>query len=279
MEVKEPLKFIRELRTGSSLPIVIQDGHNKEFFVKLSGSGEGTDSLVMEWVANKLALKMSLPVLEPFLLNIRNLWEYEIADIETRELIEKSSGFNLAFPYIKSEKLVDSDFIDKDNQLLFLFFWDCFLINIDRTPHNLNLLKGGNKMIAIDYGFSFLLKKILSHSTVNISEQFLQQLKQHPFIPQETYDLKLKEFVLHLQSISLEDISHIIQELPEKWLNIDEKLYVAKQLWEKIQHPAHMYDILRQLPNVKVVTNQEAKLQRLVNRDQFVEKIKNKYTK
>lgn len=279
MEISSPLKFIKEIRTGSSLPIVIQDRNNQQFFVKLSGSGEGTDSLVMEWIANKLGLKLNLPVLEPILLNIQFLEKYESADIETRELIEKSIGYNLAFLYIESEELVHTEFIDKDNQLLFLFFLDCFLINIDRTPQNLNLLKVNNKIIAIDYGFSFLLKQILSHSTLKISTQLLKQLKRHPFNTKDKYEETLKEFVTRLKQISLEDVSSIIHELPEEWLNIDEKAYFTKQLWERIQHPDHIFDIMSQLPNVKVETNQESKLQRLANRDQFVEKIKNKYAK
>ncbi|MBM7604997.1 hypothetical protein JOC75_003001 [Metabacillus crassostreae] len=279
MNISSPLKFIREIRSGSSLPILIRDGDNQKIFVKLSGSGEGTDSLVMEWIANKLGLKINLPVLEPVLLNIDYLENYESADIETRELIEKSIGYNLAFQYIESEELVQREFIDKQNQLLFLFFWDCFLINIDRTPQNLNLLKVNNKIIAIDYGFSFLLKQILSHSTLKVNTQILKQLKRHPFNTNDKYEDSLKKFVTRLQKISLEDVSSIIHEIPEGWLSSDEKAYFTKQLWEKIQQPNHIFDIVSQLPNVKVETNQEAKLQRLANRDQFVERIKNKYIK
>ncbi|WP_248891610.1 HipA family kinase [Bacillus methanolicus] len=94
------MKIVDVIKSGSSLPVVVKDANGQKWFIKLIGAGDGTYSSIIEWVANKLGLLLGLPVLKPETVKINGSENIQLLDDDGKDLWRKSTGENIAFPFI-----------------------------------------------------------------------------------------------------------------------------------------------------------------------------------
>jgi hypothetical protein len=136
---------------GGASPNVIICG----FSVPKTSAGNGCISIVNEWLAVSLGILIGLPVITPTIISITKELTDQSMDPELKELIHKSIGKNMCFPYYAQSSPYfnhNEGLYRKIENLIFLY--DCFVLNIDRYPLNTNVIMNHGRLYSVDYGAS-----------------------------------------------------------------------------------------------------------------------------
>lgn len=190
-------------------------------FSALSESGVGT--LVREALAAFFAADLGLPIPEPLLVELPELFTKSLAT-EHAQLIAKSgryafgsaklaAGFQIFAPALR---LADAHV----QHAAEIFVFDTFIANGDRKPSNPNCLINGDDIAIIDHDISFLMKAILFWKapwTLGGGEE-LGQIDKHIFWTQ-VRDKKLSFPRLKAALVSITDqrLDEYIAALPDEW--------------------------------------------------------------
>ncbi len=272
------LHFYKELRKGSSLPLLIGGDDGNSYVVKLNGAGDGVLSNIVEWVASKLGGLLQIPILPPVFVAIDANIAEQVGDPETRELLEKSVGVNLGTPYLPSASAYNTRdaqrFDGSLKQQIFLF--DLFLLNVDRTEVNPNMIVHEGKLRCLDYSSAMEIRSSINGERYR-EHVILKCLKRHPFYSQ---NLTPYGFINQLRAITDESISEIVEGLPAEWI---EKLKAAKhvaasrraiaeKIVDKKQHGITIRNRLDLLRALNVETAEESSLRSDANKKAFEEK-------
>jgi hypothetical protein len=235
-------------------------------------------SNVAEWISSKLAGLMQIPILQPVFIVIDAGFAEQAGDPEIRELLERSSDINLGTPHLPEAVTYNArhapSIDDALQQLIFLFA--VFLINVDRTDVNPNMVVHNGKLWGLDYSSAMAIRSAITGEPYR-EHLILRHLKKHPFY---RANLLPYRFITRLEKIPDNRIRDIFHEIPVEWINrlrvatyeaesrnaITEKLLNQKR--QRIGLRARL-DLLRVL---KTETAEEARLRSLENKKAFEEK-------
>jgi len=278
LPVIRALQFYKEIRLGSSLPLLVGGDDGNMYVVKLNGTGDGVISNIVEWVASKMGELLQIPILQPVFISIDAGFAAQAFDQETRELLEKSIGINLETPYLPDAVIYserNAAGIDEFlKQQIFLF--DLFLLNVDRTDMNPNMIVHHGKLWCLDYSSAVEIRTSINGAPYR-EHVLLKCLKRHPFY---RANLAAYHFVNRLKEISDYAIHEIVDGIPAEWIG---KLKMAKHetearraLMEKLIDKKKFGVILGKrldlLKVLKVETAEETRLRTLENKKAFEQK-------
>lgn len=272
------LHFHKELRKGSSLPLLIGGDDGNNYVVKLNGAGDGVLANVVEWVASKLGELLQIPVLPSVLVSIDANFAEQAGDPETRELLEKSAGINLGTAYLPEALSYSEKFAQRIDDFLKqqIFLFDVFLLNVDRTVVNPNMIIHDGKLWCFDYSSAMAVRSSVIHEPYR-EHVILKCLKLHPFYNQ---NLDPYGFIKSLKEIPDEGIREIVDSIPAEWID---KLNLAKsdtksrgmiteKIIDKKQHGIALRNRLDLLKVLKVEIAEEARIRSDANREAFEQK-------
>jgi hypothetical protein len=161
------VRFDRPAEAGRTRPILAvvetSDGVEHEVYLKASGAPDlGVEGLANEAIAALLAADLSLPITEPFLVDLGPGWIQSIPDPTTRGMLTNSSPVAFASksagvqwrPWTRSDRLSNNQMANA----LAIFFFDALIQNDDRRPDNPNLLVKGSEFRIIDHELAFRLR-------------------------------------------------------------------------------------------------------------------------
>lgn len=272
------VKFYQELRSGSSLPLIISASDGNKYVAKLCGAGDGILANVVEWLASKLGTLLHLPVISPVFLAIPKTLDDASWDPEIRELLQKSIGVNLGLPYLENAETyseraahtVDENLKDE------IFLYDLFLLNIDRNPANPNMIIHQGELRCLDYSSALMIRSALTRENYR-EHVLLRHLKRHPFYRSPIMPYP---FINKLRQVADSDISQIVSELPDEWLKplqiaaaaSEAKEIIRARLIAKKNHGEVLLRMLDMLRIVKHETEEERHARSLQNRLAFEQK-------
>lgn len=272
------VKFYKEIRAGSSLPLLVGGSDGRKYVVKLRGSGEGALASVMEWVALKLGKLLQIPVLEPALLLIEAGFDAQAGDPETREILQKSVGINFAARYLEDAcaYTAQSGYQIDDALKSDIFLFDLFLLNIDRNAKNSNIIITHNGLWSLDYSSSLAIRGAIEGKNYE-KLPILREIKRHPFYGEPANP---HSFIAKLKAIEDRRIFEMVEELPGEWIGV---LRVANETGEAkkiirnrlIDQKNYSHILLKRLDILKVLkseTEEERGLRTLKNRQAFEQK-------
>ena len=149
-------RYVTPLREGGSLPAIVEADDLGLYVVKFRGAGQGPLALVAEIVAGEIARALGLPVPELVLVELDPALGRNEPDSEIRELLQNSAGLNLGMDYLPGSAMYDAGARDTvDPGLASATVWfDAFVMNVDRTVRNPNLLWWHRALYLIDHGAS-----------------------------------------------------------------------------------------------------------------------------
>src|ERR1700744_13496 len=135
-------RYVLALREGGSLPAIVEANDLGLYVVKFRGAGQGPLALVAELVAGEIGRALGLNVPELVFANIDAALGRNEPDQEIRDLLRASVGLNLALDYLPGSSMFDPAAGDKaESHIASLAVWfDAFVLNVDRTARNANLL-------------------------------------------------------------------------------------------------------------------------------------------
>jgi hypothetical protein len=211
------MRYITPLREGGSLPAIVEGDDGFHYVLKFRGAGQGAKALNAELIGGELARAAGLKIPEIVFAELDPQYGKSEPDEEIQDLLRASEGLNLALHFLSGAITYDPVVFNIDPLLASKIVWlDAFLMNVDRTPRNTNMLVWHNELWLIDHGAALYFH----HSWDNWEEQSEKpfvQIKDHVLLP---FASKMEEADAFMRSkIDEHLIRSIASLIPRGWLN------------------------------------------------------------
>src|ERR1700722_15053393 len=215
-------RYVLPFREGGSVPALVEGDDLGMYVVKLRGAGQGAKALIAEWVAGELARAVGLAVPELVLVDVDHAIADSEPDPELAEPLEKSVGLNLGLDYLPGSITFDPladpapDAVTASRVVLF----DAFVLNVDRTPRNPNLLSWHGRLWLIDHGASLYVHHGWGDGDrLAGSRDPFAEVRHHVLLP---WASALGEAATR-QAARLTDevFARVVQEIPGAWLGTE----------------------------------------------------------
>ncbi|MGW1721907.1 HipA family kinase [Streptomyces sp. NPDC002306] len=137
-------RYIEPLRSGGSVPAVVEADDLGTYVVKFTGSAQGRKALVAEVIVGELARALGLRFPELVLVGFDPELGAHEPHQEVRDLLDASAGVNLGMDYLPGAKDFTPEVatrFDVDPLEAGRIVWlDALTVNVDRTVHSSNLM-------------------------------------------------------------------------------------------------------------------------------------------
>jgi hypothetical protein len=209
-------RYVTPLREGGSLPAIVEADDGFLYVLKFRGAGQGVKALIAELIGGEIARAIGLRVPEIVFANVDPAFGRTEPDEEIQDLLKFSEGLNLALHYLSGAINFDPVVNKVDPLPASQIVWlDGFLMNVDRTVRNTNLLMWRKELWIIDHGASLYFH----HTWSNWEEQSLKpfvQIKDHVLLQWASELNKVDESFR--STLTKEKIVSIINLIPDEWL-------------------------------------------------------------
>ena len=211
-------RYVTPLREGGSLPAIVEADDDFLYVLKFRGAGQGIKVLIAELIVGEIARILGLKIPELVFADLAADFGRTEPDEEIQDLLKASTGLNLALHYLQGSITFDPVVNSVDTKLASEIVWlDAYVMNVDRTVRNTNMLMWHNELWLIDHGAALYFH----HSWENMEEQSERpfvQIKDHVLLP---YATELNEVDKAFHSIlTNERLQSIINMIPDEWLEI-----------------------------------------------------------
>ncbi len=209
-------RYITPLREGGSMPAVSEADDEFLYVIKFRGAGQGPKALIAELIGGEIARAAGLNVPEIVFADLDAAFGRSEPDPEIQDLLKASKGKNLGLHFLKGAATFDPAMLHVDGLLASKIVWlDCFILNVDRTAMNTNVLLWHKELWLIDHGASLYFH----HSWWKYREKATQPFERvgdHVMLP---YADKLEQADdwFH-QQLNGELITGIVNLVPDEWL-------------------------------------------------------------
>lgn len=222
MTVPAPLRtvtaarYVTPLREGGSLPAIVEGDDDGLYVLKFHGAGQGCKALVAELVAGELARALGLTVPEIVFMQLDADLARTEADAEIQDLIRASAGLNLALDFLPGSVAFDPLISQPDGLLASRVVWfDAFVMNVDRTPRNTNLLLWHRRLWLIDHGAALYFQHQWDGYMARSAAPF-SLIKEHVLLP---FADRLEQADAECSAtLTPEVIAAVVGLIPDDWL-------------------------------------------------------------
>ena len=212
-------RYVTPLREGGSLPAIAEADDGFMYVLKFRGAGQGPKALIAELLGGEIARAMGLKVPEIVFANLDEGFGRMERDEEIQDLLKFSVGLNLAVHFLSGAISFDPTVNKVDSTLASKIVWlDAFLMNVDRTAKNTNMLIWNKQLWMIDHGASLYFH----HGSVDWQEKAKQPfmlIKDHVLLnhASELDNANASAQVL----LTKNKIEEIVSFIPDEWLAQD----------------------------------------------------------
>jgi hypothetical protein len=214
------VRYVLPLREGGSVPALVEADDLGMYVVKLRGAGQGVKALVAEWVAGELARTLQLAVPELVIVDLDRALADSEPDPELAEPLEKSAGQNLGLDYLPGSITFDplADPAPTAELASRIVLFDAFVLNVDRTPRNPNLLSWHGRLWLIDHGAALYVHHAWRPETLlEGTRDPFTEVRAHVFL---RWAASLGDAAAHLAATLTDEIfARIVDDLPAGWLS------------------------------------------------------------
>ncbi len=215
-------RYVTPLREGGSLPAIAEADDDFLYVLKFRGAGQGVKALVAEIIGGELARAAGLKVPEIVFANLDAAFGRTEPDEEIQDLLKASVGTNLALHYLSSAISFDPVVAKTDPLLASKIVWlDAFIMNVDRTIRNTNMLLWQKELWLIDHGAALYFHHSWSNPVQQAQKPFAN-IKDHVLLPAaaalQQADVLMKE------KLTPEVIANIVNLVPDDFLQWGEQL-------------------------------------------------------
>jgi hypothetical protein len=209
-------RYVTPLREGGSMPAIAEADDGFLYALKFRGAGQGRKALIAEIIGGELARVLGFKVPEIVFATLDEAFGRTEPDEEIQDLLKASVGLNLALHYLTGSITFDPLVTTIDAKLASQIVWlDSYIINMDRTARNTNMLVWRKELWLIDHGAALYFH----HAWQNWKEQAVRPfdlVKNHVLLSQasqvRTVDAEFRAILTH------EKIRAIVSLIPDEWL-------------------------------------------------------------
>ena len=209
-------RYVTPLREGGSLPAIVEADDGFLYVLKFRGAGQGIKALIAELIGGEIARIAGLKLPEIVFAELNEAFGRMEADEEIQDLLKFSTGLNLGMSYLSGAVTYDPAVIRPDAPLASKIVWlDAFLMNVDRTARNTNMLLWQKELWLIDHGASMYFHHNWEHWKEQSQKPFTQ-IKDHVLLRQATLLEETDQFMKQL--LNKQVIDGIVALIPESWI-------------------------------------------------------------
>ncbi len=211
------VRYVAPLREGGSLPGLIEADDGALYVVKMRGAGQGPLALVAEVITGEIARALGLHVPDLVLMQFDHLFGRQERDPEIRDLLRASAGTNMGLAFLEGSTMFDpaaGDVCDAADASLIVWL-DAFVLNVDRTSRNPNLLRWLGETWLIDHGASLYFHHNWPTAASKVCAPF-QSIADHVLLGWAE-DIAGASKVAH-ERLSAATIERIVNLVPAEWL-------------------------------------------------------------
>ncbi|WP_280861660.1 MULTISPECIES: HipA family kinase [unclassified Streptomyces] len=234
------VRYVTPLRSGGSVPGVVEADDLGTYVVKFTGSAQGRKALVAEVIVGELARALGLRFPELVLVH----FDPEIADSEphqeVRELHGASAGLNLGMDYLPgaadfTPEVARTFRVDplEAGRIVWL---DALTVNVDRTVHSSNLMVWPTLGIApprlwlIDHGAALVF-----HHRWDGSGPAKRYDFRHHALGHYAPDVRAADAEL-APKVTEELLRAVVAEVPDAWLTDFDAPSLAREAYVEYLH-------------------------------------------
>jgi len=217
MKTLAATRYVTPLREGGSLPAVVEASDGRLYVAKFRGAGQGPRALVAEWLAGELARACGFDVPELVRLELDEAFGRNEPDPEIRDLLRASTGANLGLEFLPGAIAYDPIAPpDVALELASRIVWfDAFVMNVDRTARNPNLLLARGRLWLIDQGAALYFHHAWANAAASVTSPFAP-VRDHVLLPRAA---KLAEVGAALrEALAHAPLKALLAALPDEWL-------------------------------------------------------------
>jgi hypothetical protein len=211
-------RYVTPLREGGSLPAIVEADDDGMYVLKFRGAGQGPRALIAELLSGEIARLLELPVPELVFAELDPDLSRTEPDPEIHALILESAGLNLALDYLPGSVTYDPIVQAPDANLASRIVWfDAFVMNVDRTARNTNMLMWHRRLWLIDHGATLYFH----HAPGWVSDSARQRdpfvmIKNHVLL-QYAADLASVDDAM-ARALVPAAVTEIVSWIPDSWL-------------------------------------------------------------
>jgi hypothetical protein len=166
------------------MPAIVEADDDGMYVLKFRGAAQGPKALVAELLAGELARAVDLPVPEIVLIQLDADLARTEADPEIQDLIRASGGLNVALDYLPGAVTFDPVTYRPPAALASAIVWfDAFVMNVDRTARNTNMLMWHRQLHLIDHGAALYFHHSWSEDYLARSRDPFIRIRDHVLLP------------------------------------------------------------------------------------------------
>ncbi|MEU1400951.1 HipA family kinase [Streptomyces sp. NPDC005728] len=219
------VRYVTPLRSGGSVPAVVEADDLGTYVVKFTGSAQGHKALVAEVIVGELARALGLRFPELVLVHFDPAIAADEPHQEVRELHGASAGVNLGMDHLPGAKDFTpeiAEFFPVDPLEAGRIVWlDALTVNVDRTVHSSNLMiwpTSGTvapRLWLIDHGAALVFHHRWDTTTPGKKYDFRHHALGHyaPDVRAADADLAPR--------VTEELLRAVVAEVPDAWLAED----------------------------------------------------------
>ncbi|MCA9859432.1 MAG: hypothetical protein KC438_06895 [Thermomicrobiales bacterium] len=213
-------RYVTPLREGGSVPAIVEADDDGLYVLKFHGAAQGPKSLIAELIAGEIGRRLALPVPDIVLIELDPVLANAEPDPEIQELIAKSGGLNLGLDFLPgSLAFAPAAPPDLTPELAADVVWfDAFVLNVDRTPRNPNLLAWHRKLWLIDHGASLYFHHNWPDAE-RVARSPFQLSREHILLPAAGSILAAGDRLRGKVTPAMLD--EIVADIPDEWLTED----------------------------------------------------------
>ena len=210
-------RYLTPLREGGSLPAVVEADDGELYVMKFLGAGQGAEALIAELVSGEIARVLGLRVPKIVFLTLEPAFGQSEPNAEIRGLLRASVGLNLGLRYLPQAFTFNPVLPPPlDGALASAIVWlDAYVMNVDRTLRNINLLDWQHELWLIDHGATLYFHHNWA-SAGSASRSVFSLIKDHALLP---FADRLAEADTGAKALlTTEVIAAIVGLIPDVWL-------------------------------------------------------------
>lgn len=208
-------RYVAPLREGGSLPAIVEANDQFLYVLKFKGAGHGYKALISELIGGEVARTLGFRVPELVFANLDSTIGRTEGDEEIQDLLKASHGLNLGLHYLSGSITFDPLVIAlSDTEASEIVWLDSFLLNIDRTARNANMLWWHKELWLIDFGASLYFH----HSWQNwdMPNKSFPTIKDHILLSKASELEKVDETFSKI--LTPQKLIEIVDMIPDEWL-------------------------------------------------------------
>lgn len=234
VEIVQAVMPVEPIRNGQTKPFLIRCDDGNQYYVKFKENPESSRVLINEFVCTKIAEIIDIPITPNKFVQIDAHFiqlygptiQQHIGEVISAGLHFGSLKVDKAYPITSSKMIANS--VNTDCLSTILMF-DHLVGNGDRVSNKGNILMNGvsKEITVIDHSHAFELGPIWD-------EHQLRRLVNQPILPLDLTGYVYSKWVPHINGnspfshffqnltrLTLQEMSHIIDDVPDEWIITD----------------------------------------------------------